>query len=289
MQMQLSWFTADEAFPFFIQLGWHEQSLETHTHADFSELVIVLGGTAVHTVKGEEYLLRKGDVFVINEDTAHGLKSPHNLRICNIMFRKSLFMHNNMDVRKSAGFHALFMIDPALSRERPYQSYLRLPADEFEAVSQRLEDMLNEYRKQAVGYQTCLIAQLLGLAVTLSRRYEKEPMLKDTKGMRIAAPLAYMENNFTREINLKQLADLSNLSTRHFDRIFQDAYHTTPKTYIAQLRMAHARALLARTQMPITDVAFDCGYQDSNYFARVFKKYCGVSPARYRAQAVETT
>ena len=52
MDFFLNWFTQDETFPFFIQYGTHDEDLCLHTHADFSELVIVLSGTATHVVDG---------------------------------------------------------------------------------------------------------------------------------------------------------------------------------------------------------------------------------------------
>ena len=81
MDFFLNWFTQDETFPFFIQYGTHDEDLCLHTHADFSELVIVLSGTATHVVDGEEYPIRKGDVFVIRNNTAHGYKHPKNFHI----------------------------------------------------------------------------------------------------------------------------------------------------------------------------------------------------------------
>ena len=65
---------------------------------------------------------------------------------------------------------------------------------------------------------------------------------------------------------------MAKLSPRYFLRVFQETYHTTPKAYITQLRIAHARTLLTHSEKPITEIAFDCGYSDSNYFSRVFKK-----------------
>ena len=100
--------------------------------------------------------------------------------------------------------------------------------------------------------------------------------------MRIALPLAYIETNFTQEITLEELSRMANLSPRYFLRIFQDTYHTTPKAYITQLRIARARTLLTHSGKSITEIAFDCGYSDSNYFSRVFKKNCNTTPRRFR-------
>ena len=116
--MQLKWFTSDETF-LFIRIGGHTDDLFLHSHTAFSELVIVLGGTAVHTLEGEEYMLRKGDVFVINEDMAHAFTNPNELKICNIMYDKKYLPIMDMDIRKTAGYHALFMTDFPKKEEKP--------------------------------------------------------------------------------------------------------------------------------------------------------------------------
>ena len=71
-EMHLHYFTTQKDFPFFIQYGHHDENMFLHSHADFSELVFVLGGYATHIVNEEEYSIKKGDVFVINENTSHG-------------------------------------------------------------------------------------------------------------------------------------------------------------------------------------------------------------------------
>ena len=87
-------FTKSEDFPFFIQYGYHDSECYLHGHEDFSELVIVLEGSAEHTVGTEHYPISKGDVFVINQDTEHGFTGVSDFRICNIMFRPEvLFEH----------------------------------------------------------------------------------------------------------------------------------------------------------------------------------------------------
>ena len=90
--MRLDYFTNDEGFPFFIQYGKHDDYMFMHGHEDFSELVIVLGGRAVHVVENERFEIKKGDVFVMNQGVCHGYDEAENLKICNIMFYKILIV-----------------------------------------------------------------------------------------------------------------------------------------------------------------------------------------------------
>ena len=134
MDCFLNWFTQDETFPFFIQYGTHDEDLCLHTHADFSELVIVLSGTATHVVDGEEYPIRKGDVFVISNNTAHGYKHPKNFHICNIMFHLSYFLDYQSDIKTTAGFHALFVIEPTLTKTQGFKRQLTLNLAQYEEI-----------------------------------------------------------------------------------------------------------------------------------------------------------
>ena len=98
-EMHLQYFTAQKDFPFYIQYGHHDENMFLHNHADFSELVFVLGGHATHIVNDEEYPIQKGDVFVINENTSHAYKDPRHFRICNIMFQPDYFLKNFGDIK----------------------------------------------------------------------------------------------------------------------------------------------------------------------------------------------
>ena len=61
--MWLNYFTKDDSFPFFIQYGGHEDTMFIHGHEDFSELVVVMDGTAEHIVENERFRIKKGDVL----------------------------------------------------------------------------------------------------------------------------------------------------------------------------------------------------------------------------------
>ena len=71
--MWLHYFTNDDSFPFFIQYGIHEDTMFMHGHADFSELVVVLDGSADHVVDNERFPVKKGDVFFIEAGTLHAI------------------------------------------------------------------------------------------------------------------------------------------------------------------------------------------------------------------------
>lgn len=281
--MELSYFTNDESFPLFIQYGYHNEDLFVHKHKDFSELVIVMSGSAKHIVDDEKFHIKKGDVFVISNDTAHGYEDTENFRICNIMYRSENMLSADYDIKKNAGFHALFVLEPYFNKEHSFKSRLILKLNDFEKIHILIDFMLSEYQTKADGWQTLLEASFMTLVVMLSRLYSFGNSSELSDIINIANSISYMENHYTEDISIDVLAEISHYSPRHFSRIFRETYHTTPLNYMLSLRINRACSLLKESRLPISDIAFQCGFSDNNYFSRIFKRRTGLTPKQFRA------
>ncbi len=278
--MRLSYFTRDESFPFFIQYGEHRSNMHMHRHEDFSELVIVLGGSAEHIVGQERFSVRKGDVFLIGQETFHGYENPRDFRICNIMFRPETLLAADYDVKKLPGFHALFLLNPHFGDPQGFKSRLRLSPDAFGRIETLIMTAVEEYGSDTPGKKTMLTALFLELAVMLSRACGSPEKHREIAG--IAEAAAYMEQHYTEDLSIKDIFRVSHYSQRHFVRLFTQAYRTTPQQYLLNIRMRHACTLLRESGLNVTEIALSCGYKDSNYFSRSFKKYTGTTPSGYR-------
>jgi AraC-like DNA-binding protein len=284
VNMYLHGFTQDASYPFFIQYGFHDTDLYMHTHADFSELVIVLNGTAMHKVDNESYFIKKGDVFVISDNTSHGYEKTNDFHICNIMYRPERLQTSDSDIRKLAGFHALFVIEPYLTMEREFRSRLKLQLADFEQINSMVSSMVLEYSQKNDGWKTMLNSQFMMLVVLLSRAYSLPSTEEKSDVINIAKSLSYMESCYTDPISTEKLAAMSNLSVRHFTRIFKDTYKTTPGNYILALRVQHACMLLKTTSLNISEIAYNSGFNDSNYFTRQFRNFLHITPKQFRSQ-----
>lgn len=86
-------------------------------------------------------------------------------------------------------------------------------------------------------------------------------------------------------VTLGDLAREAGLSKFHFLREFKHAYGETPSARLRRLRMDEAKRLLQRTNLPITEIAAMCGYENPSHFATTFKQMIGTSPTRYRGSS----
>ncbi|GGB03347.1 helix-turn-helix transcriptional regulator [Puia dinghuensis] len=88
---------------------------------------------------------------------------------------------------------------------------------------------------------------------------------------------------FDTTLSLEELSAEACLSKYHFLRLFRQAYGVSPHQYIQQLRMEKARTILAKTQMPVSDLAGMLGFDNSQSFSRLFFQRMGIYPTQYRA------
>ena len=146
----------------------------------------------------------------------------------------------------------------------------------------------DRYTKSGEGYELAIKATLLRLLVLLIRGHvdrrltKRECDARDLNNRRLAAVFGYIEKNAGEQIQLEKLASLANVSPYYFCKLFRAATGTTFVEYINRRRMEKAEMMLRESEKSVTEIAYECGIPDSNYFSRMFKKYRGASPSELR-------
>lgn len=93
----------------------------------------------------------------------------------------------------------------------------------------------------------------------------------------------YIEQHLSEPISLSDLARNSNFSEFHFHRIFKKYSKETSKNFITRFKLERAAIFISiNHSIPITEVAFNYGYNDVSSFSRAFKQYFGSNPSSYR-------
>ena len=104
----------------------------------------------------------------------------------------------------------------------------------------------------------------------------------------IEQALTHIDENLHRKINLAALAEEHYLSYVQFSRRFKKAVGVTPQNYIVARRLNKAKGMLADTDLTIRQIAQSCGFASEYYFSNFFRKYCHMSPTKYR-NMIKTT
>ncbi len=104
----------------------------------------------------------------------------------------------------------------------------------------------------------------------------------DVRSPNIRAVKAYLDANYARVPDIRELSDVGGLSPRHFIRLFKEEFGMTSHHYLNQLRINKAREMLGMGDSMLR-IAYDLGFSDQSHFSKTFSKITGVSPARYLA------
>lgn len=96
----------------------------------------------------------------------------------------------------------------------------------------------------------------------------------------------YLLQHFREDISLQQVAQHCHTSPFHFSRIFKSVLGVSPHQYLLGIRLHQAKRLLAETRQPVSDIAYDCGFNSLEHFATAYKKQYAISPSGYRKQLV---
>lgn len=98
-----------------------------------------------------------------------------------------------------------------------------------------------------------------------------------------------MESNFAYNLGIEEYAKLSNRSVSSFKRDFQAIYKTSPGRWLIERKLERAKKLLLENNNPISDVAFESGFENSAHFSRMFRQKTGYTPLEYRKRVMEKT
>ncbi len=117
----------------------------------------------------------------------------------------------------------------------------------------------------------------------ITRHLEKTSIAL-TRVEALKVPVNYIRMNYMEPIRLDVLAKVSHLSISALERRFKKFLSKTPKQYITDVRLEHARRLLIETTLPIALVAEQSGFVDASYFSRRFKRKFAVLPSQFRSE-----
>jgi len=296
----------DRHFPLDVFFLEEHPDYPLHTH-DFSVIVVVLRGRGVNIIGQEEFPIKAGDVFVHHGSRPHGYRATEHLGLINVIFDPSLLQRVRFDVTGLPGYQSLFVVEPAMLKEGRSARHLTLPMDELSKVKDLAEAMEKEIcgdlpRRGAVrfeerhrtkagnmsvrrapdGHRFMAMTYFMSLIGLLSRAYQIKPTVESGRIMKIGQVIAHMESHFDENLKIPDLAKRVGMSDRNFYRFFHRVKGESPLAYLQRLRVAKGARILQTSDKSVSEAAMECGFNDSNYFARQFRRILGVSPRQFQ-------
>jgi AraC-like DNA-binding protein len=140
--------------------------------------------------------------------------------------------------------------------------------------------MGNSLTKDAIADLTLqeLIIRIIQTQTT--KRFESERYIDSNSP--ITPAIAFIKSNIRETIQLKELSDKACMSPTSFYRYFKRELGMSPIEFILNEKIKYAKKLLCNPNLNVSEVSYATGFEDANYFIRLFKKYEGVTPKQYQ-------
>lgn len=163
-----------------------------------------------------------------------------------------------------------------------YQSVLILIANKYRQHNYEIPETLKE-ELYPYSLERCVNRQELQKKMYEFTRLIHEKILQESqKSELVEQVIEYLEHHYTEELNLNDIANEFFIAPNYLYKKFKEKKDMTVMQYLENIRMNKAVELLKNTNISVTMVAGMTGYNDSNYFSRIFKKNYGISPREFR-------
>ncbi|MCQ2378503.1 MAG: helix-turn-helix domain-containing protein [Victivallaceae bacterium] len=255
-----------------------------HTH-DFAELIIITRGGGEHWINGDVYPVSAGDVFLIQGRTEHYFTRRHDLEMYNIMFDERYLREHLENLRTLPGFNAFFLFEPTYRRRHKFKSRLHLEKEPLFPLESLLRQTEDEKKRDLPGSDLLLLSRLLEIFVVISREYSRNrnPMARSL--VRLGNLISRLENEYAKDWSIGRISAITAMAPSTLLPIFKTVTGHSPIDYLLNVRLCKAAGMLTDSSDNVSAIAEKCGFRDSNYFSRQFRKKYLCSPREYRIKA----
>lgn len=248
----------------------------SHLHSIY-EIYYLVSGTRKIFIDDSIYILNRGDLVFIPMNTIHKtayINDKSHERIAVLFDDKTVPDIKNAEMKIS--FKKLFKSEPVIHISGTHREY----------IEGLFNVMLNEYNQQDrfsdINIRNCmqqLIIFLIRYKQYKNNEYAPNINMNDSLMQEAAR---YIRVNYRKNISLEDVAEHVNISPTYFSKKFKASTGFGYREYLINVRLQQACDLLLETNMSITEIALECGFNDSNYFGDVFRRAKGLSPLKYR-------
>ncbi|MFM2478101.1 helix-turn-helix domain-containing protein [Celerinatantimonas sp. MCCC 1A17872] len=238
-----------------------------HSH-EFNELVIVSKGAGQHIINDIPTNLTCNYVCYVSPKDRHLYDQVNDLYLTNILFKKS-----------QLGLSTTLKDYLPADRDGSVSWYITSQA--MNRVNELLQRIEVETKLPTLEAKLMSEALFQQLVVELARG-RLSNLIGNESGNVILQVIDWLQHHYSDDICINDIAEQFDISSRTLCRQMKQVTHLSFNNYVHRVRINHAMDLLLYSDKSITDIAFDVGYKDSNYFSTKFKRFVNRKPSEFR-------
>lgn len=247
-----------------------------HYHSEF-ELLVATKGSITVQIEENVYILQEGEGIFINSGLLHVIKSESNdeHEFIAIVFDYSIIC-NKKDTIYSK------YIKPLIAGE----IQIDLSMDSY--ACDLIRKICDSYTNANHGYELYIKQLLIDIVYNLIKTSTITTQNShNAKSILIKQVLDFIEDNYSEQISLQDMAKNAHISKEYLCRVFSSMYDTTPVEYLNRYRIRQSTSELLDTNRTVSDIALSCGFNNSSYYNKLFLRYIGCTPSEYKKRNIK--
>lgn len=263
--------------------GKYYEMRNAHYHPVY-EIYYLRSGNRKFFIESDIYNISKGDLVLLAKNVMH--KTTYSSDKVN---ERTYILFNDNHIEDFIEKYGKNEIDECFKRR-----VFSIPIQRREYVEGLIAQLDNEFKNRdefSEELMKCYLEELMIFIVRYKRHlFENNTDIDVFNNQRdlsscdesIQLAAKYIVENYNKNIGLIDVAEFVNMSSTYFSKKFKEITGFGFKEYLLNIRIKKACKLLLETRLPITEIAYESGFNDSNYFGDVFKKNKGLAPLQYR-------
>lgn len=246
------------------------RTADIHWHPKH-ELFYMIKGTTNYMIGGKRYPLQTGEMVFIPKGVMHNMDNKEGI------YNERLLLSFDDDIIPEEYVPYITHLS--------HNNLIYIPPKHIHEVEKVFKIIESEYKNRRPHYKQMVNLCILQLLMLIDRLNSKPPKpMLDEKDVLVNNVAKYIQKNFRANISLDSLSETFSISKSYLSRRFKTVFGIGINDYITYIRLLHAEKLLRTTDYPITQIAAECGYSDSNYFSTAFKKFKGITARQFKKE-----
>ncbi len=271
----------------FVKYHWHDEV----------EILYFSGGEFRLEINMEQFMIHSECLCFVNPGELHSIitEKSGSLGEDAVVFSPGILSFDSYDATQ------MQLIQPIRNGKMLFPRFLMPGHPAFHPICSAFKDIMQAFgcpleESSPLEYgavtddltsQLYIKSSLLRILAILSGHQLFTPTEKshDKRIEGIKKTLTYIKENYKEKIYIRDLAKQVSMNEQYFCRFFKKAIGRSPIEYVNEYRIKQSLRLLEETDLPITEVCLECGYNNLGNFLREFRKYTGTTPLQYRKKS----
>lgn len=270
--------------------GYYENILEFahgivgwHWHEEIELIAVKSGMISVGIGDGSSsFKIQSKEGAFINTNVLHTVREVENKSSDIISF----VFHPNLIAGSPASSINLKFVQPLLNCHALEYTALKNDVPWQKEAARFIFDAYEAYSKESFGYEILVRESFSKLWLSIVTHMQpvllSSPPAPNEDEERVRKMLTFIHANYAKPLTPLLIASAANVSERECYRCFQRTIQTTPVNYLLQYRIQTAAALLAQSDLTITEISTRVGFNSPSYFTKIFVRHMNVTPRHFR-------